>query len=70
MRKLEPWEIRENKVFHNAEESVKVLGIETKEPKSPPLIVVVFQELGLGNRAEERRLSIDDFCARYKRKKG
>jgi len=67
LRKLQPKEVQEGKVFHNAEQSVRVLRIETIEFRSPPLPVVVFQKLG--NRVEERRLSINDFCAQYKRRK-
>jgi len=67
LKKLKPEEVQEGKVFHNAEESVRVLRTETREPQSPPLRVVVFQRLG--NREEERRLPIDKFCKRYQRKK-
>ena len=67
MRKLKPEDIQEGRVFHNSEESAKVLRTETRGPQSPPLRVVVFQDLG--NRVEERRLPINIFCARYKRKK-
>lgn len=67
MKKLKPEEVQEGKVFHNAEESVRVLRTETEKPQSPPLRVVVFQ--GFGNRAEERRLPIDMFCKRYQRRK-
>jgi len=69
LRKLKSEEVQENKVFHNAGRSVRVLRIKTEKPQSPPLRVVVFQELGLGNRAEERHLSMNAFCARYERKK-
>ena len=69
MKKLNPEEIQEGKVFHNAEHSVRVLGTETLKFQSPPIQVqaVVFQELG--NQAEAKRLPIDYFCARYTRKK-
>ena len=67
MKKLQPKEIQEGKVVHNSQESVKVLGIEKGESQSPPPRIVVFQKLG--NRAEERRLPIKDFCAQYQRRK-
>ena len=67
MKKLKPEEVQEGKVFHNAEQSVRVLRTETTKSQSPPLRVVVFQ--GLGNRVEERRLPIDMFRKQYQRRK-
>ena len=67
MRKLKSEDIQEGRVFHNAERSVKVLRTEMIEPQSPPLQVVVFQDLG--NRAEDKRLPINVFCVQYKRRK-
>jgi len=67
LRKLKPEEVQEGKVFHNGGQSVRVLRTEMTESHSPPLRMVVFQELG--NRTEERRLPINIFCTQYKRKK-
>jgi len=67
LKRLQPKEIQEGDVFYNAEESVKVLRTEMSNPQSPPIQVVVFQKLG--NRAEERRLPIDEFCKQYQRRK-
>jgi len=67
LKKLQPKDIQEHDVFYNTEESVRVLRIETGEAQSPPPRLVVFQKLG--NGGEEGRLSINDFCARYQRRK-
>jgi len=68
LKKLEPGEIQQGKVFHNAgRPSVKVLRVEETRPHSPPQRDVVFQELG--NQTAKWQLPIDEFRKQFQRRK-
>lgn len=67
MKKLDPKEIQEGKVFHNSEHSVKVLEIKTVEPYSSPRQVVLFQSLN--KHTGPTGLPMELFCKQYQRKK-
>ena len=67
MKRLEPQEIQEGKVFHQNGQSVEVLRLETRQIGAETFQVVVFREIGSHNG--ERNLRVPDFCDKYQRRK-
>ena len=71
MKKLKPEEVQEGKVFHNAEESVKVIEVKTIKLCSSPCQAVFFQDVKKDRRRDGRPtgLPMDVFLRRFRRRK-